>query len=187
MENDQSTLHKDFSEQKEVSVGVLSDTHSFINPDVLEQLNTCSLILHAGDIGSINVIKQLKKITIHVISVRGNNDIPEKWASEEHAELANIARIAEIQLPGGSIALTHGDQHHAVATRHKKLRQQFSNAKAIIYGHSHEMVCDQSHDPWVLNPGAAGKSKIRMGVSCLLITANKQEWRVSEFRAPSTR
>lgn len=187
MENDQAILRKDFSKQSELSIGVLSDTHSFINPAVLEKLSQCSLILHAGDIGSINVIKQLKKITKYVIPVRGNNDIAEKWASDEHAELINIARIAEIQLPGGSIALTHGDQHHAVATRHEKLRQQFSNAKAVIYGHSHEMICDQSQNPWVLNPGAAGKSKIKMGVSCLLIAANKQEWRVSEYRVPSTK
>lgn len=176
-------MQNDFSNYDCLRVGVISDTHGYINEHIQNQLRHCEVILHAGDIGSINVINQLKDISQNVISVRGNNDVIEKWSTQEHAELKMINELAEIKLPGGNIALTHGDKFNPVASRHKQLRQHFPTAKAIVYGHSHELVCDQSDTPWVLNPGAAGKSRTKGGASCLLVFASKELWEVSEFRS----
>jgi len=174
-----------YTENSHAKIGVLSDTHSHINPAVFHHLSDCDVILHAGDIGSIEVIKQLHEISKNVVSVCGNNDNPQQWIAHEHQDLKNIPQLAEVNLPGGSIAITHGDEHYSeYETWHKKLRNDFPSAKAIVYGHSHRLVCDQNQDPWVLNPGAAGQTRIQKhGVSCLLITANNEEWSVSEFRA----
>jgi len=174
----------DLAGHSSVKIGVLSDTHTYITPKVLDHISGCDLILHAGDIGSIEVIKQLREISSSVISVRGNNDTPQQWCASEHEDLNAIPQIAEVGLPGGNIVLTHGDEYFAAEENwHNDLRQNFSNAKAIIYGHSHKLVCDQSIDPWVLNPGPAGDTRThRHGVSCLRIDANKEEWGVSEFR-----
>jgi putative phosphoesterase len=173
-----------FSEHDDVTIGVLSDTHSYINPNILNHLNSCNLILHAGDIGSIEVIKQLHEISQEVVSVCGNNDNPEQWNFSEHQALEKIPQIAEITLPGGTIAITHGDEHFSeYDVWHQELRASFPHAKAIIYGHSHRLVCDLDKDPWVLNPGPAGETRTqRHGVSCLRITANKEEWAVTQFR-----
>ncbi len=175
----------DFSQLYAVKIGVLSDTHTYINPSIVENLSGCDLILHAGDIGSIEVIKQLQQISDNVVSVRGNNDTEYQWSAVEHKDLNEIPQIAEVELPGGAIAITHGDEHFSeYTTWHEKLRSNFPNARAIIYGHSHKCVFDQSADPWVLNPGAAGETRIqRNGVSCLQIDANKEKWEVREFRA----
>ena len=172
-----------FSTSKEIKIGVLSDTHSYINPSIFDRLTNCDLILHAGDIGSINVIKQLKEISPNVISVRGNNDNVELWQATEVEDLQNIPQIAEIELPGGCIVLTHGDEYYSDEAWHEKLRENFPDTKAIVYGHSHKLVCDQSENPWVLNPGPAGETRIKKhGVSCLVINATINNWDVTEFR-----
>ena len=174
----------DFSNANDMKIGVLSDTHCYINPAVKNQLIGCDLILHAGDIGSINVIHQLREISNEVISVCGNNDTAMQWEIPEHKELGKIPQIAEINLPGGSITITHGDEYYSdYGSWHKKLREIYPTAKAIIYGHSHRLVCDQAEDPWILNPGAAGDTRVQKhGVSCLQIHVNLQQWCVEEFR-----
>ena len=184
MDKSQNKQSFNYAEHDNIKIGVLSDTHCHINPSVLEQLSDCDIILHAGDIGSIEVIKQLHKISKDVVSVCGNNDNTTQWNQKEHQDLKHIPQIAEVALPGGTIAITHGDEHYAdYEIWHEKLRSSFPSAKAIIYGHSHRLVCDQSEAPWVLNPGPAGESRIQKhGVSCLLITTCKKEWKVSEFR-----
>jgi putative phosphoesterase len=174
----------DFSEHMDITVGVLSDTHSFINPNVFNHLKSCDLILHAGDIGSADVIQQLLEISQDVVSVCGNNDNQAQWSSSEYRTLEAIPQIAEIALPGGSIAITHGDEHFSeYDIWHQELRTSFPDAKAIVYGHSHRLVCDLDMEPWVLNPGPAGETRTqRHGVSCLRIAANKEEWKVTTFR-----
>lgn len=184
MDKSQNKKFFDFAEHDNITVGVLSDTHSHINSSILNHLGECDIILHAGDIGSIEVIRQLQEISKDVVSVCGNNDNSEQWHSSEHQDLAHIPQIAEVALPGGTIAITHGDEHFSdYGIWHEALRTNFPHAKAIVYGHSHRLVCDQDVDPWVLNPGPAGETRIqRHGVSCLRIATNKQEWKVSEFR-----
>lgn len=185
MDKKQNKQHFDLSHHSNAKIGVLSDTHCYIDPSVVSQLEGCDVILHAGDIGSIEVIKQLKSICDDVISVCGNNDNELQWQEHEHAELKNIPQIAEVGLSGGMITITHGDEYFSdYDIWHQELRNNFSNSKAIIYGHSHKMVCDQSDQPWVLNPGASGETRIqRHGVSCLLIHTNNENWKVEEFRA----
>ena len=117
------------------------DTHSYINPTIADQLTDCDVILHAGDIGSYDVIKQLGKICSDVISVRGNNDNAMQWKQSEHEGLKTIPQIAEVSFSGGMIAITHGDEYYAdYETWHSQLREDFSNSKAIVYGHSHRFV-----------------------------------------------
>ncbi|MEJ2115696.1 MAG: metallophosphoesterase family protein, partial [Gammaproteobacteria bacterium] len=104
----------------------------------------------------------------NVVAVRGNNDNVAQWNTVEHKDLHAIPHIAEVALPGGTIAITHGDEHFSeYAAWHKKLRNNFPQAKVIIYGHSHKLVFDQSAAPWVLNPGAAGKTRIQKNGICV--------------------
>lgn len=54
-------------------IGVVSDTHGLVRPQVVEALTGAELIIHAGDIGNADVLKALGKIA-PVSAVRGNND-----------------------------------------------------------------------------------------------------------------
>ncbi|MEM7402302.1 MAG: metallophosphoesterase family protein [Pseudomonadota bacterium] len=185
MQKRQYTNQYDLSKYSDAKIGVLSDTHSYINPKIAAHLADCDIILHAGDIGSFTVIKQLREICKDVICVCGNNDNAWQWHQGEHNELKTIPQIAEVSLAGGMIIITHGDEYYAdYESWHTQLRENFSNAKAIVYGHSHRFVCDQSQQPWVLNPGAAGETRTQKhGVSCLHIYTDSQDWKVKEIRA----
>ena len=174
--------HHDFAHSKHLQVGIVSDTHGHIDPEIQDRLAGSDLILHAGDIGSSHVLHRLREICETVVAVQGNNDCTEKWPAGEHGELMDLGKLAKIQLPGGSIILMHGDVYGMPGRRHAEMRQHFANSAAIIYGHSHMRVCDQEMRPWVLNPGAAGKSRTRGGASCLCMSVSAREWKVSEFR-----
>lgn len=175
------SLH-DFTRSQHLQVGIVSDTHGYVDPDILDRLAGNDLILHAGDIGSSHVLQQLREICENVVAVQGNNDCTEKWPADEHRELMDIGKLAEVRLPGGSIMLMHGDAYGMPGRRHAEMRQHFADSAAIVYGHSHMRVCDQEMRPWVLNPGAAGKTRTRGGASCLCMSVSAREWKVSEFR-----
>ena len=54
-------------------IGVISDTHGLVRPEVARAFDGVDLILHAGDVGTAEVLKELSSIA-RVIAVRGNND-----------------------------------------------------------------------------------------------------------------
>src|SRR5687768_18270824 len=69
-------------------IGVISDTHGLIRPEALDAIRGSTLIIHAGDIGSPDVLDRLRVIA-PVVAVRGNNDT-DKWA-EALPEMETIA------------------------------------------------------------------------------------------------
>ena len=166
----------------ELSVGVISDTHSRLNEEIISSLQDCHVILHAGDIGNATVLNSLCEFTPHVYSVRGNNDIESKWPTEDLSELEKIPDVIELTFKDERIAVTHGHQYHTVATRHQKLRERFPQANIIIYGHSHLMVCDLDEEPWVINPGPGGYNRTFKGASCLVMNYKNNNWVIEETR-----
>lgn len=70
-------------------VGIISDTHGLLRPEVIHRLQGCSLILHGGDIGGQELLHELERIA-PVKAVRGNND--KEWA--EHIPLWENWRYA---------------------------------------------------------------------------------------------
>ena len=57
-------------------------------------------------------------------------------------------------------------------------------ARAVVYGHTHRLLCDQLEEPWVLNPGAAGQVRTFGGPSCLVLHAEPLAWHVESIRFP---
>ena len=64
-------------------ITVISDTHGVIDDQITSVLNDSDMIVHAGDIMSISIIKKLKTYSRRVIAVAGNNDLPERYSDEE--------------------------------------------------------------------------------------------------------
>jgi putative phosphoesterase len=160
-------------------VCILSDSHGVLDERILAAASKADLVVHAGDIGSGAVLDALAAVCPDVVAVLGNNDIPEKWPDGDGQRLLRLPEQARIALPGGILAVEHGHRVNPVAQRHHKLRQRHPGARAIVYGHSHRLVIDQSDTPWVLNPGAAGRSRTFGGASCLLLRAGKRDWRLT--------
>ena len=141
-------------------IGIISDTHGFVHPDFAQHFAGGERILHAGDIGSLSVLKTLEAIA-PTIAVRGNIDGEEFWMVEQ---------LKRVKLGGKHIAIVHhaGDPlrpYHAV--HHDILTQP---TDILISGHYHAYWCTPLENPkqrppshpghatpklWI-NPGAAG-------------------------------
>jgi len=92
---------------------------------------------------------------------------------------------ATLELPGGPLVVVHGDRVLPARERHERLRRHYSQARAVVYGHTHRLLCDQRERPWVLNPGAAGSARTFGGPSCLVLHAELRTWRVEVMRFPT--
>jgi len=165
-----------------VKVCLLSDTHGHLDDRILRIAQDCNCILHAGDIGGAEVLRQLEQTRRSVTAVFGNNDVPSKWPEQERGELASLCESAILDLPGGRLVIEHGHRVNPVVQRHAKLRKRHPDARAIVYGHSHRLSIDQEKRPWVLNPGAAGRSRTFGGPSCLVLTVSTRGWKVRVHR-----
>lgn len=165
-----------------VTIAIVSDTHGFLDPRIAEIVLACDIAVHAGDIGSQRVLAALKPRRGIVVAVRGNNDMPEKWAENERAELGLLPSEFRLDLPGGYVHVVHGDRMGRAKDLHAQLRKRYADARAIVYGHSHRLICDCAENPWVLNPGAAGRQRTYGGPSCLLLRADARRWRVEVRR-----
>lgn len=124
-------------------VGLISDTHGHLRPEVFERLAGVDRILHAGDVGGPEILSDLAALA-PVAAVWGNTD---GWA------LRGIVREhAEVEVEGVRFAVVHG---HRVST-FETLLEQFPGADVIVHGHSHVPRCDRVAGRWLLNPGSAG-------------------------------
>jgi uncharacterized protein len=134
-------------------VGVLSDTHGLLRPEVLKQLQGSDFIIHAGDIGSETIIPELEKIAT-VYAVRGNVDNA-AWAYK--FPLTNAIQIGET-----FIYIYHGHLDLDIAPD--------KNFQVIISGHTHVPLLEKRNDVLYLNPGSAGHKRFSLPVSMAELT-----------------
>lgn len=162
-------------------VALLADTHGHLDPRIAALVAECDLAIHGGDIGNADVLSQLQPRSGRVHAVLGNNDVPHKWPEHQRALLASIPWEARVELPGGLLVVVHGHRLPA-ANRHARLRERYSEARVVIYGHSHRLVADREARPWVLNPGAAGRERTHGGPACMVLNAAEHGWTLAVHR-----
>jgi putative phosphoesterase len=163
-----------------VRVCILSDTHAVLDDRVLSTAACADLVVHAGDVGNAAVLEALEAVCDRVVAVLGNNDVAAKWPVADRHRLQDLPEQASIALPGGTLVVEHGHRVNPAARRHTRLRQRHPDARAIVYGHSHRLVIDQTETPWVLNPGAAGRARTFGGATCLVLSAGFRVWRLTQ-------
>lgn len=162
-------------------MALLADTHGPADARVLALVADCDIAVHGGDIGGVSVLASLQPKLGQVYAVRGNNDVHGKWPAEELALLERIPERASVELPGGLLVVEHSHRM-AAAGRHERLRRRYPQSRVIVYGHSHQMIADCDAQPWVVNPGAAGRSRTHGGPSCMVLTATTQHWEIAQYR-----
>jgi putative phosphoesterase len=165
---------------------ILSDTHGQLDARIAALARECDVVVHAGDVGNAAVLEPLRAGGANVIAIRGNNDIASKWPRGERIALDALENEARVDLPGGTLIAVHGDRYPP-STRHARLRRDYPDARAVVYGHSHRLVVDDISMPWILNPGAAGRARTYGGPSCLLLEARSKDWRIEPHRFVSAR
>ena len=161
---------------------LLSDTHGQVHPEIVKIAAKVDRVVHAGDIGDATVLEALREGGRPLHAITGNNDVPGKWPTVDRCVLADLPQQLKIDLPGGVLAVEHGHRANPVAQRHKILRDRYPDARAIVYGHSHRQLVDDAEMPWVVNPGAAGRSRTFGGAGCIVLTIVGGEWRLEALR-----
>jgi putative phosphoesterase len=124
-------------------IGLISDTHGLVRPEVFAALAGVARILHAGDVGGRAVLKELEAIA-PVQAVYGNVDVP----GDPYLEPALHLVVEE-----RSIHVSHGHELGRPTT--DKLLEQY-DADILVFGHTHRALIERAGNRLVINPGAAG-------------------------------
>ncbi|WP_025854604.1 metallophosphoesterase family protein [Pseudomonas sp. CHM02] len=136
-----------------MKVGVISDTHGLLRPEAVAALQGCEQIIHAGDIGSPEIIEQLARIAPLQV-VRGNNDQDAAWA-------AQLPDHLNIDVNGWQALLVH-DIADVPALRD-------ANTRLVITGHSHKPLIEWRGATLYVNPGSAGRRRFKLPVTLAVL------------------
>jgi putative phosphoesterase len=165
-------------------VAILSDTHGRLDPRIAGVVASCDYAVHAGDIGAVAVLDALRPLMKTVVAMLGNNDVAEKLDADDWVLLREVPCEARLELVGGLLVVVHGHKAGPVGRRHAWLRNRYHAARAVVYGHSHRLVCDRSEAPWILNPGSAGLTRTFGGPSCQVLSTGGGRWMIETVRFP---
>jgi len=158
-------------EHREMTIGLMSDSHGFVDPRVQQIMTGCDLVLHAGDVMDDSSVQAIRD-ACHFHAVAGNNDLTGP---------NGLPEVVRVSLPGGQLAIEHGHRHGWREPDLQRLAASHEDARAILYGHTHKMLLLQDRRPWILNPGACGRTRTQGGPRCLVMTTNGDDWTIEEF------
>lgn len=148
-------------------IGLISDTHGLLRPEVVAFLAGSDRIVHAGDIGDPRIIERLAAIA-PVTAVRGNND-EGPWA-------AHWPESGSLRVEDTLIHVIHDLASIGIDPR-------AAGVRIIVSGHSHVPVIRESAGVLYVNPGSAGRRRFRLPISVgeLLIDGGSVAPRLQEI------
>jgi putative phosphoesterase len=129
-------------------VGLISDTHGLVRPEIFEALAGVELILHAGDVGGAGVLTEIRSIA-PVYAVYGNTD----------AAGTGLPAAVDLILGGLSIHMSHGHELGSPTPDELLVRYE---ADVIVFGHTHKPLVERAGGRLVINPGAAGPRRFNL-------------------------
>jgi hypothetical protein len=132
-----------------ISIGVISDTHGVLDRKVAELFAGVDHILHAGDIGTDSVLRDLERIA-PVTAVEGNCDCG-----------LGPGEVEVLVLGGFKFVLRHiFDARSPGAEMRELLRRE--KPHAIVFGHTHVPCFERRGDVILFNPGYAGRQRFKL-------------------------
>lgn len=130
-------------------IGVISDTHGLLRAEAVAALRASDHIVHAGDIGSADVLAELAALA-PVTAVRGNNDFG-TWADA-------IAERETLEIAGVRIHVVHdvADLRRVPAP---------AGCRVVVAGHSHQPAIVERDGVLYVNPGSAGPRRFKLPIA----------------------
>lgn len=128
---------------------MISDTHGLLRPEALSALAGSERIVHAGDIGSPEILARLAEIA-PVIAVRGNND-RDPWAMA-------VPDVVVTDLAGVRVCVIHD-------VRDLRLDPAREGVAIVVSGHSHRPGIERRGPVMFVNPGSAGPRRFTLPIS----------------------
>jgi putative phosphoesterase len=149
-----------------IVIGLISDTHGQLRPEIPPLFAEVDLIVHAGDVGRRDVLDRLRTVA-PVEAVSGNVD-------DRHDPA--LPRERTIPVGGLTLHVSHGDE--LGAPKPELLLARYS-ADIIVYGHTHRPLEMRGADGrLVVNPGAAGPRRFDLQPSVAILTVTAREAQV---------
>jgi putative phosphoesterase len=148
---------------------VISDTHGLLRPEAVEALRGSVHILHAGDVGTPEILESLREIA-PVTAVRGNVD---------HGAWASVLPQSEvIEVDGVSIYMLH-------ILDELDLKPEAAGFNVVVYGHSHKPASESRGRVLYFNPGSAGPRRFKLPVTVgkLIVGGGKVHGEIVTLRA----
>lgn len=151
-------------------IGLISDTHSYLEPKAIKYLRECDEIWHAGDVGDLSVIEQLNRIK-PTKGVYGNID------GQEIRKLfpKNLRFFCE----GVDVWITHIGGYPNRYSQDVRDEIRVNPPQLFISGHSHivKVMFDKKLNLLHINPGSAGKSGFHKVKTLVRFTIDRKEIR----------
>jgi hypothetical protein len=148
-----------------VKLGIISDTHSFLDPRIAEIFAGVDHILHAGDVGPHSLLLELATIA-PVTAVLGNTD--------DGVDL-NLTEVAKI---GGRKFLVHHIVNPHALGDDLRIRIARERPDAVVFGHTHKPFYETINGVLFLNPGYAGKQRFALDRSVAILHCDEKQLRV---------
>lgn len=149
-----------------VKVGIISDTHGLLRPEVLEILKSCDCILHGGDINKPEILDALRPLA-SIYVVRGNND--KDWAE-------GLAKTLIFSIEGVKFFMVHNKRDVA---------WDLKDAQVVVFGHSHKYFEREIDGRLWLNPGSCGRSRFGGEVTMAVMTIENGKYNVEKIIIPT--
>lgn len=127
-------------------IGLISDTHGLLREEVINNLKDCNLILHAGDIGKLDIIENLNKIS-KTEAILGNVD--------KNINSKTILNEKIIDVMDKRIYLIHD-----ISKINIDLKKE--HIDIVVYGHSHKSNIYINDDILYINPGSVGPRRFKL-------------------------
>ena len=153
-----------------VVAGVISDTHGLLRPQVMTLFRGSGILFHAGDIGNLQVVQDLRSIA-RVVAVRGNND-KGRWAKK-------FPLRETVEFAGVRFYVIHD-------LKELDLNPSAADFQVVISGHSHRPLIERRQGVLFVNPGSAGPRRFTFPISVARVTLTRAgvAARILEVPAP---
>jgi uncharacterized protein len=162
------------SRSQSIRIGVIADTHGLFDPAIARHFRGVDHILHAGDIGRLSVIEQLRAIA-PVTAVSGNVDKYEK---------SGFPRQAVIRRSGVTIAVRHVLYEKGKLTKDARIWLDREQPDVCVFGHSHRPTIERYGATTLFNPGSAGPRRFSLPRGIGLLTVSQGKAKPSLVRLP---
>ena len=141
-----------------LKLGVISDTHGLFDEAIINVFTGVDAIIHAGDIGKLEIIHRLEAIA-PVFAVEGNND----WFGAYPTERLEA-------LNGQRVLIRHifGELHQLDASAYQTLETM--RPDVLVFGHSHRPYAQEINGTLLFNPGSAGPRRFKLPRTVGLLT-----------------